>query len=246
MLDFFYEKKELKMTLNLSKRLSSVADFVEKGSRLADVGSDHAYLPIALVQSGLINFALAGEVAVGPFNHAKAEVAKAGLSQKIQVRLADGLDLIQEGDQIDTVTICGMGGSLITDILKRGRNRLSGKESLILQPNVGEYGLRTYLQDQAYAIIDERLIYEQKHFYEIILARKLSYSPEYSPEELFFGPHLLKRQEDPVFQEKWKLEAEKRQRILDQMSQSSQVEPAKVDQVRQELGWIKERIKWPS
>lgn len=106
------------METRLSKRLRAVAAFVQRGSRLADVGSDHAYLPLFLVEKGIVDFAVAGEVVQGPYQSALTNVAQAGKEKLIQVRLANGLAAIQERDRIDTITIAGMGGRLIADILE--------------------------------------------------------------------------------------------------------------------------------
>ncbi|MDR1567777.1 MAG: class I SAM-dependent methyltransferase, partial [Streptococcaceae bacterium] len=103
----------------LSKRLAMVASFVPKGARVADIGSAHAYLPVLLIKSGKISYAVAGEVAKGPFESAQQEVAKHSLDEQISVRLANGLAAISAADQIDTLTIAGMGGQLMTDILSK-------------------------------------------------------------------------------------------------------------------------------
>lgn len=107
--------------LELSKRLEKVGEFVPEAARLADIGSDHAYLPVALMLKGKITFAVAGEVVQGPFDSAQKQVRKNGLEEKIIVRLADGLAAIKPEDQINAVTIAGMGGSLIKDILEAGK-----------------------------------------------------------------------------------------------------------------------------
>lgn len=95
----------------LSQRLAAVAEFVPQGARLLDVGSDHAYLPIALMEDGKIEFAIAGEVVKGPYESALHNVSGAGLADKIAVRLADGLAAFEASDGITTITICGMGGA---------------------------------------------------------------------------------------------------------------------------------------
>lgn len=103
------------METKLSKRLETVADFVPQGARLVDVGSDHAYLPLFLVEQKRIDFAIAGEVVQGPYQSALQNVELAGRSDMIQVRLANGLAAVEEQDEISAVTIAGMGGRLIAD-----------------------------------------------------------------------------------------------------------------------------------
>jgi len=102
-------------------RLERVAAHVPAGARLADIGSDHAYLPVALLRRGAITAAVAGEVAVTPFHAAERSVRESGLNQRVSVRLADGLAAIEPGDAITAISICGMGGERIRDILDSGK-----------------------------------------------------------------------------------------------------------------------------
>ena len=111
----------------LSNRLDLVASFVPAGARLLDVGSDHAYLPIALLQEGKIEAAIAGEVVEGPYQSALQNVADNGLEDKIEVRLANGLAAFEPTDGISCITIAGMGGRLII-VVEHGSQELSAKE----------------------------------------------------------------------------------------------------------------------
>ncbi|WP_195273098.1 tRNA (adenine(22)-N(1))-methyltransferase [Enterococcus mundtii] len=223
----------------LSKRLETVGRFVPEAARLADIGSDHAYLPVALMLKGKIDFAVAGEVVKGPFESAKRQVSKNGLSERIEVRLANGLDAIEKQDQINAITIAGMGGSLIRDILESGRQnqRLSGKERLILQPNIGEKTLRTWLKENNYQIIAEEILEENKKIYEIIVAEKKEQPIEYSEKELMFGPHLL-AEKNAIFLAKWQRELKQREVILEQLKNAS--EQNRHETIQQEVEWIKE------
>ncbi|PTO39272.1 tRNA (adenine(22)-N(1))-methyltransferase TrmK [Enterococcus mundtii] len=224
---------------DLSKRLETVGRFVPEAARLADIGSDHAYLPVALMIKGKIDFAVAGEVVKGPFESAKRQVSKNGLSERIEVRLANGLDAIEKQDQINAITIAGMGGSLIRDILESGRQnqRLSGKERLILQPNIGEKTLRTWLKENNYQIIAEEILEENKKIYEIIVAEKKEQPIEYSEKELMFGPHLL-AEKNAIFLAKWQRELKQREVILEQLKNAS--EQNRHETIQQEVEWIKE------
>lgn len=226
---------------DLSIRLQKAAEFVPQNARLADIGSDHAYLPVALMLQDKISYGIAGEVVVGPYESAKRQVAKNGLESKIDVRLADGLEAVDLSDQVSAITICGMGGVLIRDILQRGKenNRLSGKERLILQPNVGERQLRQWLVAEGYTITDETIIEENKKIYEIIVAEKCLDTPDYSDRELFFGPALLV-EKNPVFIEKWQHKLFKSENILNSLRQSDQDVSEKIREVEQEIEWIKE------
>jgi len=223
----------------LSKRLETVGRFVPEAARLADIGSDHAYLPVALMLKGKIDFAIAGEVVKGPFESAKRQVMKNGLSERIEVRLANGLDAIEKHDQISAITIAGMGGSLIRDILEAGRQnqRLSGEERLVLQPNIGEKTLRTWLKENNYRIIAEEIIEENKKIYEIIVAEKKEQPIDYSEKELMFGPFLLE-DKNATFSAKWQRELKQREVILEQLKNAS--EQNRYETIQQEVEWIKE------
>ena len=198
----------------ISQRLARVASYVPQGARLLDVGSDHAYLPIYLVQEGTIQFALAGEVVAGPFASAQKNVQEEGLSQQIEVRLANGLAALEAEDQIDTVVIAGMGGRLIADILRQGASKLLGIKRLILQPNNGQDELRTCLVELGFTLSAEELVAEAGKFYEIIVAEPGRTS--LSEQEVRFGPYLLK-EKSPVFQERWQLELTKLHQALEKI-----------------------------
>ena len=130
---------------HLSARLACVASLVPAGARVADIGSDHAYLPAALVLDGKIDFAIAGEVVKGPYENAVREIKDHQLEGQVIPRLADGLAAIEPADKVDTITIAGMGGSLIASILEKGKDKLTEIKRLVLQPNVGESQLREWL-----------------------------------------------------------------------------------------------------
>lgn len=225
----------------LSKRLAHVASYVKQGARVADIGSDHAYLPAWLYLNGKIEAAVAGEVVQGPFESAKKLVETRGLSDHITVRLANGLEAVEKKDQIDTVTIAGMGGSLISDILDRGVNKgiLTGKERLILQPNIGEKRLRQWLVAHNYHLLTEEILEEDGKRYEILVAEQAATSPNYSDQELMFGPFLLK-EKSPIFLAKWESELAQKKRILAQLELTNQDHQAKISELEQLIKWIEE------
>ncbi|CAI2603361.1 tRNA (adenine(22)-N(1))-methyltransferase [Apilactobacillus kunkeei] len=224
----------------LSQRLKVVADFVPQNSRVADIGSDHAYLPVYLMKQKQIEFGIASEVAKGPLDNAIQEIKAEGLSDRIDTRLADGLLSVQPEDKIDCVTIAGMGGTLIKNILENGKSHLSGNELLILQPNVGEDRLRTCLMNNQYEISDETILREDSHTYEIIVAKKTDEPVKYTEQEIKFGPFLLKQHSD-VFVEKWENEIERIEMVIDQMNLAKHDKPVdKMNSMKKEIEEIKE------
>ncbi|MEY2348959.1 tRNA (adenine(22)-N(1))-methyltransferase [Lentilactobacillus buchneri] len=227
---------------HLSKRLQTVSDHVEPGSRLADIGSDHAYLPIHLAQNHIIDYGVVGEVAKGPLANATSEITKDHLLDILHPRLADGLAAIEPGDDIDAITIAGMGGNLITHIFEAGKAKLIGKEKLILQPNVGEPVVRNWLMANQYRIFAEQILKEDGHIYEIITAKKAAKPVTYSKLALQFGPFLL-QEKSPVFVEKWQEEIGLLKRVIKNMRQATTPDTAKMAAIQAEIKLINEVIK---
>ena len=202
----------------ISKRLELVASFVPQGAVLLDVGSDHAYLPIELVEKGKIERAIAGEVVEGPYQSAVKNVESHGLKEKIQVRLANGLAAFEEEDQVTVITIAGMGGRLIATILEEGLDKLSNIQRLILQPNNREDDLRIWLQDNGFQIVAESILEEAGKFYEILVVE--AGQMELSASDVRFGPFLSK-EVSPVFVQKWQKEAGKLEFALSQIPEKN-------------------------
>lgn len=228
----------------LSARLARVAAQVPAGARLADIGSDHGYLPVALLRRGAIAAAVAGEVAVTPFQAAQRTVRDNGLEALVTVRLANGLAAIEPGDSITAITLCGMGGETIRDILTAGATRLSGRERLILQPNGGEQPLRQWLMENHYRILHEEVLRENRFDYEIIVAER-SGPVSYSDRELYFGPLQLQAR-SPAFLLKWQHVLRQRRKTLAQFARARQPVPAaRLAEVNQQVGWISELLGAP-
>ena len=202
----------------ISKRLELVASFVPQGAILLDVGSDHAYLPIELVERGQIEGAIAGEVVEGPYQSAVKNVEAHGLKEKIQVRLANGLAAFEEADQVSVITIAGMGGRLIARILEEGLDKLANVERLILQPNNREDDLRIWLQENGFQIVAESILEEAGKFYEILVVE--TGQMKLSASDVRFGPFLSK-EVSPVFVQKWQKETAKLEFALGQIPEKN-------------------------
>ncbi|WP_324255439.1 tRNA (adenine(22)-N(1))-methyltransferase [Limosilactobacillus reuteri] len=226
---------------HLSARLACVASLVPAGARVADIGSDHAYLPAALVLDGKIDFAIAGEVVKGPYENAVHEIKDHQLEGQVIPRLADGLAAIEPADKVNTITIAGMGGSLIASILEKGKDKLTEIKRLVLQPNVGESQLREWLMNNHYQIMTEKIIEEDNHIYEIIVAEPSVVPFRYSKYELDFGPFLLENK-GPIFKKKWQEYLQREAHVIDQMQKAQQPPVKKINEINEFLSQVKEAI----
>ena len=217
--------------IELGERLTRVASFVPNGSKVCDVGSDHAYLPVYLIQNDQIACAIAGEVVEGPYLSAKQTVCDYRMENRIEVRLGDGLQILSKEDDITAVTICGMGGELISRILEAGYNggHLNGRERLILQPNVAEHFVREWLMNHSYHIVEETVVEDNHRLYEIIVAEPVDKHVEYTELELKYGPILLKESSE-LSVAKWNRMNRKNKEILEQLQKSKTPQHEKIEQ----------------
>ncbi|QHJ71493.1 tRNA (adenine(22)-N(1))-methyltransferase [Planococcus halotolerans] len=205
----------------LSERLKRVAAYVPPNAILADIGSDHAYLPCYLALKGNIQKGIAGEVVKGPYESARKQVQQEGLSKSIEVRLANGLAAVELTDNVTAVTIAGMGGPLIASILDEGKEKLAGVERLILQPNVHAKAIREWGAANGWKITEEEILKENDKIYEILVLEPSSSPVSYTEQELLMGPFLIKAK-SPVFIEKWDRETSQWKRILLSMESTEQ------------------------
>lgn len=203
----------------LSKRLETVASFVPTGAVVADIGSDHAYLPCYLVHQNIVNKAVAGEVVKGPYESALRQVKLEGLEDKVIVRLADGLQAIEDNDQVDTITIAGMGGPLIVSILEKNPEALTSVTRLILQPNIHAKVIREWALRNEWAILDEVILEEDEKIYEVLVLQRGKM--KLNEEQIILGPHLV-AQKSNTFMKKWTREIDNWKRVLQSIEQAEQ------------------------
>ncbi|MCA1031777.1 tRNA (adenine(22)-N(1))-methyltransferase TrmK [Bacillus timonensis] len=210
--------------MKLSNRLETVAAYIPEKSILADIGSDHAYLPCYAYLKGLIVKAVAGEITDGPLKSAKEQVEKAGLKTYIDVRKGDGLEVISP-NEVTCITIAGMGGSLITSILEGGKDKLEGVKRLVLQPNIGAKKIREWLIENNWELIAENILDEDGKIYEVLVAERGSAMRPYTNlrTELLVGPFLL-QEKNEVFLKKWSHERKHFERILSQLEQAEKTD----------------------
>lgn len=169
----------------MSPRLLSASGFVRAGGKVADIGSDHAYLPIYLCMQGKIRSAVASDINEGPVARARINVASFHLGKKIEVVRADGLSGIEQYSP-DDIVICGMGGELIASIIAAAKWTKNPKIRLILQPMTHADKLRAFLLENGYSIVGETLAREDK-IYQVICAEYTGSTESYSECELILG-----------------------------------------------------------
>lgn len=200
--------------MKLSKRLQAIADLIIKykhGEVLADIGTDHAYLPCYLVKKDVIEKAYACDIASGPINASIETIQLYQLEKQVIPLLGSGMNPILD-KKIDMISICGMGGKLTVDILDEHREFLD-HHRFILQSNIGLEVLREYLFKQNMKIIDEDIVKDAHHIYEIIVCEKTDDILEYDEKDFYFGP-CLRRHKNGLFYEKWRRQLEIQYRIL--------------------------------
>ena len=171
---------------SFDRRLYSAARFVRQGAVFADIGTDHAHLPIFLFKEGRIKHAVISDINKGPLALAKTNVSEAGYSHLVTARLTDGAAGL-DGLGITDYAICGMGGELIRDIIKRSPHLFREGVRLILQPMTRHATLRRYLLGAGFNILGERYSYAEKKYYVCIMAEYSGVCRELSEADAEFG-----------------------------------------------------------
>lgn len=204
--------------ITVSKRMEMVISMVTKGNRIADIGTDHGYVPISLCQKNLVSKAIAMDVRKGPLQKAKDNILAYRLEDKIETRLSDGMEKLQEGE-VDSVILAGMGGELMARILKDGEKVLSSVQELIVQPQSEIYKVRQQLHQLGFQIVQEHMLIEEGKYYTAIKAvrGKENYQNEI---EYLYGKLLLEKQ-DPILQQWLKKEYKTNQALYKKLEDIS-------------------------
>lgn len=198
--------------MKLSKRLQTIADFVKKDAVVADIGTDHAHIPIYLIENNIIDKAYACDINKGPLEKAKENIANFGVSENIVLRLSNGLDKMSN-KEVDTIIIAGMGGELIIDILNRGKVFFDKKNTFILSPHTKVDEVRDYLIRNGFKIIKEDMCIDEGKFYTVMEVRYTENTVMNSEAELLYGKYLIENKH-PVLLRFLKKEEEKYINIL--------------------------------
>lgn len=178
------------------KRLETILSFVEKGAIVADIGTDHAQLPILLVERNICNKVYACDEKKGPLSIAEENIKSKGLSDKIETILSDGFAHIPM--DIDMAVIAGMGYYTAKMILENAQNRLHLLNKIIVQINVDSHLMRNWINENHYTILEEKFVNERNKDYEIISFTTQIEGKELSEEEIYLGPKLMKEKSEEI------------------------------------------------
>ena len=204
--------------MELSKRLQAVADLVSDGLVVADVGTDHGYIPIYLVETQKSPKAFAMDVNMGPLLRAGEHIAEHGLCDLIQTRQSDGVKNIQV-HECDCVVIAGMGGALTVKIMEEGEALFRNLKEFILQPQSELMKVRQYLHQNGYCIVQEDMVVEDGKFYPMMKVISGS-SPDWDKVELRYGKRLLE-QRHPILKQFLEKEVRTKELILHSLNMGS-------------------------
>lgn len=204
----------------LSKRLEAIYNCINDNEVVADIGTDHAYLPCELIKTGKCQKVYACDVKEGPLNQARKAIEQFGYSDQIEVVLSDGLDKVS--DDVTTIVIAGMGAYTIVDILEANISKLDGYSHIILQANKNVETLRQWISDHKYTIEDEIIVLDAKKYYQIIVMNTRK-SNGYSEDEIEFGTDMIKSNKD-VYYEYVQTEIAKCNNILNNSTDKKKIE----------------------
>lgn len=224
------------MILNLKGRLKLIADKVPKCNVLADIGTDHAYIPIYLVQNGVCQKAIASDVKIGPVKMASNNISLYKLSEKIDTRLGNGLDTI-EINEADSIIIAGMGGTLLTELLEANKPKTVNADTLVLQPMNDLHVVRKWLYDNAFEIYDEEMVAEGPKMYFVLSAKFSGNKKQYYDFELYVGQRLIEKK-DPLLGAYCRMKVQQIDRVLEQLEEMKENAALKSQYLRQKIDYI--------
>lgn len=217
--------------MRLSKRLRAVADLLSDGLVVADIGTDHGYIPIFLIESGKSPRVIAMDINQGPLLRAEAHIREHGLEKLISTRLSDGMQALEPGE-CEAAVLSGMGGGLVIKILEGGASVRKSMREWILQPQSEIAKVRQYLCENGYRITEEDMVEEDGKFYPIMRVINGD-APEYHNIELRYGKLLLE-EKHPVLITYLQKEIKTKEQILKRLD-SGQGNRERICELQQEL-----------
>ena len=238
----------MKKRKRIPKRMLAIANLVDNSKVLADVGCDHAYISINLLEKGKVERIIASDLREGPLNIARDNIRLYGFEDRIETRLCAGLCGYEAGE-VDTILISGMGGMLVKEILSESIDVVKMADTLILEPQSDLRVVRAYLKDIGFEIIDEDMLNEGGKYYQIIKAVKSKERIEDCDDlgamaENEFGPILIKKKH-PVLLEFLKKRKHHFERLLQNKSfltSQSATNNDRIAIIENELNMIKEAL----
>lgn len=229
------------MKIEISDRLNTIANQV-KYRTMADIGTDHAYIPIYLCQNELIDYAIASDINKGPLKKANENIKKFMLEAKISLVLGNGLEKINPSE-IETVVIAGMGGNLIIDILNNNLEMVKQLKQLVLQPQLDIYELRKYIHSIGFSIENEQMIIEEGKYYNIINASKGN--EQYYNEQYYRWGKILIEKKDKVLRQYVGITIEKYNIIIKDLNNKNTIVAIKrKEKLLDEIKLLEEVLKW--
>lgn len=197
---FFIHKVGAIMNNPISKRLLTAAKMIDKDAKVADVGCDHGYLSIFLVQNEIASYVCASDLREGPLGAARKNAEKFGVADKMDFVCADGFSGI-EPEKVDTLICCGMGGDLIRKIIEHSPWVRDEKYTLILQPQSGQSEFRKWLVSEGFSILEEQPIFDDRFIYFSMKVRYTGEITKLTPGQAYVSPQMLesKSEDLPVY-----------------------------------------------
>lgn len=227
--------------MELSKRLQAVADLVGDGLIVADVGTDHGYIPIYLIQNQKSNKIFAMDVNVGPLLRAKEHIATYHFENKIEVRQSDGVKALAVGE-CECVVVAGMGGALTIRIMEDGKEIFRSLKEFVLQPQSELEKVRQYLYENEYRVVAEDMVLEDGKYYPMMKVINGA-SSSYNLIQLRYGKGLLE-EKHPVLKMFLEKEVRTKEKILRNLeSESGEHIENRIDELKEDIMYAKEALE---
>jgi tRNA (adenine22-N1)-methyltransferase len=227
--------------MEISLRLKTIAGMVDECEAVADIGTDHGYIPIYLVKNKVCKKAIASDINKGPVEKARFNIKLENMQDRIECRLGGGLTTIQPGE-VQGIVVAGMGGNLIRDIMEEGVDKFKKAEFAVLQPVQNPEVLREYIYKKGYKIIDEELCIDDNRLYEII---KVTYDNKIENIDSIYyevGKILIEKKH-PLAKQYIKIKIDRYIKILNNIVEESESSSRRKVEVKNKITKLEELLK---
>lgn len=229
--------------MELSERLKTIADLVDNCDLLADIGTDHAYIPVYLIKKGVVKRAIAADISKGSIKKAELNAKKYNCIDKIDLRCGNGLEVIKAGEQPNCVVIAGMGGMLAIEVMEKNIPVVKGVNQLIVQPQRDIDEVRKFLHKIGLKIENEKMLFEDGKFYNVIICSK-GVDVEYSETDYWFGKRLID-EKNKVLKEYIFYEMNKMNRVLESLKDNKELHIIeRKNQLEEKYNKYREVFEW--